>query len=72
MTRNYVFETGSMNGILGISNGERIKRRILLYKGVKGKARISTDDFNIPKITRCTNQDSIAFQISSVNTNAYK
>ena len=72
VTRKYAFETGNINGILGISNWKRIKILILLYKGVKGKARIATDDFNNPKITRCTNQDSIAFRISSVNINAYK
>ena len=34
----------------------------LLYKGLKGKARIPTDDL-IPKIRRDRNQHSLAFQI---------
>ena len=48
--RNYVYETGSMTGILGQLKWESLKKRrkdnrlILLYKGLKGKARIPTDD----------------------------
>ena len=54
MTRNYVYETGSMTGILGKLKWESLKkmrkdnRLILLYKGLKGKARVPTDDL-IPK-----------------------
>ena len=51
MTGNYVFETGSMTGIVGKLKWESLKKRrkdsgrlILLYKGLKGKARISADD----------------------------
>ena len=50
VTRNYVYETGSMTGILGQLKWESLKKRrkdnrlILLYKGLKGKARIPTDD----------------------------
>ena len=57
---NYVFETGSMTGILGQLKWESLKKRrkdsrlILLYKGLKGKARIPTDDL-IPKNRRCRN-----------------
>ena len=46
VTRNYVYETGSMTGILRQLKWEPLKkrrkdnRRILLYKGLKGKARI--------------------------------
>ena len=40
-------------------------RLILLYKGLKGKARIPTDDL-IPKTRRGRNQHSLAFQIPSV------
>ena len=68
MTRNYVHETESMTGILGQLKWEYLKKRrkdnrlILLYKGLKGKARIPTDDL-IPE-TRCgRNQHSLAFQI---------
>ena len=70
VTGNYVFETGSMTGILGQLKWESLKKRrkdsrlILLYKGLKGKARIPTDDL-IPKNRRCRNQHSLAFQISS-------
>ena len=54
VTRNYVYETGSMTGILGQLKWKSLKKRrkdnrlILLYKGLKGKVRIPTDDF-IPK-----------------------
>ena len=77
MTGNYVFETGSMTGILGQLKWESLKKRrkdsrlILLYKGLKGKARIPTDD-RIPKNRRCRNQHSLAFQILSASKEAYK
>ena len=66
-----------MTGILGQLKREFLKKRrkdnrlILLYKGLKGKARIPTDDL-IPK-TRCgRNQHSLAFQIPSVIKDVYK
>ena len=68
VTGNYVFETGSMTGILGQLKWESHKKRrknsrlILLYKGLKGIARIPTDDL-IPKNMRCRNQHSLAFQM---------
>ena len=77
VTRNYVYETGSMTGILGQLKWESIKKRrkdnrlILLYKGLKGKARISTDDL-IPKTRRGRNQHSLAFQIPSASKDVYK
>ena len=77
VTGNYVFETGSMTGILGQLKWESRKKRrkdsrlILLYKGLKGKARIPTDDL-IPKNRRCRNQHSLAFQIPSASKEAYK
>ena len=49
VTRNYAYETGSMTGILGQLKWESLKKRrkdnrlIVLYKGLKGKARIPTD-----------------------------
>ena len=46
-------------------------RPILLYKGLKGKARISTDD-PVPKTRRCGNQHSMAFQIPSASVEAYQ
>ena len=45
-------------------------RIILLYKGLKGRAKIPTDDL-IPKNRSCRNQHSLAFQIPSASTNAY-
>ena len=46
-------------------------RLILLYKGLKGKARIPTCDL-IPKTRRCRNQHFMAFQIPSASIEAYK
>ena len=43
----------------------------LLYKHLKGKTRIPTDDL-IPKNMRCRNQVSVAFQILSASTYTYK
>ena len=77
VTGNYVFETWSMTGILGQLKWESLKKRrkdsrlILLYKGLKGKARIPTADL-IPKNMRCRNQHSLAFQIPSASKEAYK
>ena len=54
VTRNYSYETGRMTGILEELKWETLQKRrndnrlILLYKGLKGKARIPTDDL-IPK-----------------------
>ena len=70
VTRNHVYETGSMAGILGQLKRESLKKRrkdnrlILLYKGLKGKARIPTDDL-IPKTRRGSNQHSLAFQMEA-------
>ena len=77
VTRNYVYETGSMTGILGQLKWESLKKRrkdnrlILLYKGLKGKARIPTDDL-IPKTRRGRNQHSLAFQIPSARKDVYQ
>ena len=68
VTGNYNYETGSMTGILGQLKWESLKKRrkdnrlILLYKGLKGKASVPTDDL-IPKTRRCRNQHSMAFQV---------
>ena len=72
VTRNYVYETGSMTGILGQLKWESLKKRnkdnrlIMLYKGLKGKARIPIDDL-VPKTRRCNNQHSMPFQIPSTS-----
>ena len=76
-TRNYALENGSMTGILGQLKWESLMKRrkdsrlILLYKGLKDKARIPTDDL-ITKNMRCRNQHSLAFQIPSASKEAYK
>ena len=77
VTRNYSYETGSMTGILKELKWETLQKRrkdnrlILLYKGLKGKARILTDDL-IPKNRRCRNQHSLVFQIPTASKDAYK
>ena len=68
VTRNNDFETESMTGILRQLKWESLKKRrkdkklSLLYKGLKGKTMIPKDNL-IPKIRRCRNQHSTAFQI---------
>ena len=77
VTGNYKYETGSMTGILGQLKWESLKktrkdnRLILLYKGLKGKASIPTDDI-FPKTRRGRNQHSKAFQTPIANTDFYK
>ena len=44
---------------------------MLLYKGLKGKASIPTDDF-IPLVRRCRNHHSMAYQFPIANTDIYK
>ena len=61
VTRNYTYEKGSMTDILKKLKWESLQKRrkdnriILLYKGLKGRARIPTDDLT-PKNRRCRNQ----------------
>ena len=77
VTGNYNYETGSMTGILGQLKWESLKKRrkdarlILLYKGLKGKASVPTDDL-IPKTRCCRNQHSMTFQTPIANTDIYK
>ena len=79
VTRNYSYETGSMTGILEELKCETLQKRrkdnrlILLYKGLKGKARIPTDDFiqKKKKNRRCRNQHSLVFQIPTASKDAY-
>ena len=77
VTGNYVFESTSMTGILGqlkLESSEYAKekesRHIHQYKGLRGKARITTDDV-IPK-NRRRNQHSLAFKIPSASKEAYR
>ena len=44
---------------------------LILYKGLKGEARVPTDDL-IPKTRRYRNQHSMAFQTPIANTDIYK
>ena len=66
-----------MTSILGQLKWESLNKRrkdnrlISLYKGMKGKARIPTDDL-IPKSIRGRNQHSLAFQIPSASKDVYK
>ena len=66
-----------MTGILENLKWESFKKRrtdnrlVLLYKGLKGKARIPTDDL-VPKIIHCKNPHLITFQIPSASVEAYK
>ena len=77
VTGNYNFETGSMTGILEHLKWESLKKRrrdrrlTLLYKGLKGKASIPTDDL-IPLVRRCRNDHSMAYQVPIANTDIYK
>ena len=73
VTRNYVYETGSMAGILGQLTLESLKKRrkdnrIIL---LKGKAKLPTDDL-IPKTRRGRHQHSLAFQIPSASKEVCK
>ena len=77
VTGNYNYESGSMTGILGQLKWESFKirrkdnRLILLYKGLKGKASVPTDDL-IPKTRRFRYQYSVAFNTPIANTIVYK
>ena len=77
MTGNYVYETGSITGILGQLKWESLKKRRkdnrlnLLYKGLKGKGKIPTD-YLIPKTRRGINQHSLAFLIPSASKDVYQ
>ena len=77
VTRNYVYGTGRLTGILGQLKWESLKKRrkdnrlILLYNGQKGKARIPADDL-IPKTRRGRNQHALAFQIPSASKDVYQ
>ena len=73
----YSYETCSMTGIREELKWETLQKRrkdnrlVLLYKCLKGKARIPTDDL-IPKNRRCRNQHSLVFQIPTASEDAYK
>ena len=46
-------------------------RLILLYKGMRGKASIPTDDL-IPLVRHCRNDHSMAYKVPIANTDTYK
>ena len=77
VTGNYVYETGSMTGILEQLKWESLKKRmkdsrlIMLYKGLKGAASIPTNDI-VPPIRRTRKHHSLAFQIPMAGTDIYK
>ena len=65
-----------MTGILEHLKWESLKKRrrdsrILLYKGLKGKASIPTDNL-IPLVRRRKNHHSMAYQVPIANTDIYK
>ena len=75
VTGNYTREEGSKSTIEQLKwESFKIRRKdtrlILLCKGLKGKARIPTDDL-IPKTRHCKNQHSMAFQIISASVEVY-
>ena len=73
VTGNNNFETGSMTGILEHLKWESLKKRrrdcrlILLYKGLKGKASIPTNDL-IPLVRRGRKDHSMAYQVPIAKT----
>ena len=77
VTGNYIYETGSMTGILEQLKWESLKKRrrdiriIMLYKGLKGAASIPTNDL-VPPIRHVRNHHSLAFQTPFANTDIYK
>ena len=60
-----------MTAILGQKKRRTDNRLLLLYKSLKSKARIPTDDL-LPKTRRGRNQHSFAFQIPSASKDVYK
>ena len=77
VTGNYIYETGSMTGILeqlkweSLKNRRRDSRIIMLYKGLKGAASIPTNDL-VPPIRHVRNHHSLAFQTPFANTDIYQ
>ena len=77
VTGNYLYETGSMTGILEQLKWESLKKRrkdsrlIMLYKGLKGAASIPTNDL-VPPIRHTRNHHFLAFQIPMAGTDVYK
>ena len=77
VTGNYIYETGSMTGIIEQLKWESLKKRrkdsrlIMFYKDLKGTASMPTNDL-VPPI-RCTrNYHSLAFQTPLAGADIYK
>ena len=72
VTGNYIYETGSMTGILEQLKWESLKKRrrdsriIMLYKGLIGATSIPTNDL-VPPIRHVRNRHSLAFQTPFAN-----
>ena len=64
-----------MTGILEQLKWESLKKQRRdsrrIYKGLKGKASIPTDDL-IPLVRCCRNHHSMAYQVPIANTDIYK
>ena len=77
VTGNYIYETGSMTGILEQLKWESLKKRrrdsriIMLYSGLKGAASIQMNVL-VPPIRHVRNHHSLAFQTPFANTDIYK
>ena len=74
---NYSYEPGTMTSILQDLHWKPLKTRrkesrmILLYKCLKGKANIPTQDL-IPKSIGSRNQHDLSFRIPYARTDSYK
>ena len=77
VTGNYIYETGSMTGILEQLKWESLKKKrrdsriLILYKGLKDAASILTNDL-VPPIRHVRKHHSLAFQTPFANTDIYK
>ena len=75
VTGNYIYEAGSMAGILEQLKWESLKKRrrdsriIILYKGLKGAASMPTNDL-VPPIRHARKHHFLAFQMPFANTRA--
>ena len=77
VTGNYGYKTGSMTGILENFKWESLKgkrkesRLIMLYKGLKGAASISTNDL-VPPIRHTGKYHSLTLHTPLANIDTYK
>ena len=77
VSSNYSYEPGSMSSILSQLGWKSLKQRrkesrlILLYKGLKGKAKIPTNDLVKPTRRSRTHHD-LTFVIPHARSDCYK